>query len=118
MKNKDEKKLVVYSTDAERLRKMEEAAAAEERVETLAADKQILRVSRDNKQRGGKEVTLIRGFVGEEEDLTELAKRLKTACSVGGAVKDGEAILQGNQAEKVVALLLTWGYVKTKKSGG
>lgn len=114
MKNK----LVVYSTDADRLRKMEEEAAEAEKIETASPEKQILRVSRDNKQRGGKEVTLVKGFIGAEEDLEALGKRLKSSCGVGGSAKDSEILIQGNHVERVVEFLLAWGYSKTKKSGG
>jgi translation initiation factor 1 len=118
MKNKNNKETVVFSTDAEYLRRKQEEEAAENAVETPSADKQILRVSRDSKQRGGKEVTLVRGWVGTEDDLTDLGKRLKTSCGVGGSAKDAEILIQGNHVERVVALLLSWGYTKTKKSGG
>ena len=118
MKNKNNKEKIVFSTDAEFLRRKAEEEAAENAVETLAADKQMLRVSRDSKQRGGKEVTLVRGWVGTEDDLAELGKRLKTSCGVGGSAKEAESLIQGNYVERVVELLLGWGYTKTKKSGG
>ena len=115
MKNKKNNP-IVYSTDEDYLRKMEEEA--QEEAETLAADKQLLRVKRDNKQRGGKEVTLIDGFVGSEDDLQALGKVLKTKCGVGGSAKDGQIIVQGNHTDKVLALLIEMGYTKTKKIGG
>jgi len=80
--------------------------------------KQQLRVLIDRKQRKGKEVTIVTGYEGAEEDLKALGKMLKSKCGVGGSTKDGEIIIQGNQREKVVTLLLDAGYVKTKKSGG
>lgn len=86
-------------------------------VETLPANKQQLKVWIDKKKRKGKEVTLVTGFVGTEEDLKALGKTLKTKCGVGGSVKDGEIIVQGNQREKVVALLVEMDY-KAKKAGG
>ena len=79
---------------------------------------QNLRLHLDKKLRGGKEVTLVKGFNGPTEKLDLLGKLLKTKCGVGGAVKDNEIILQGNHREKVLSLLIELGYNQSKKSGG
>ena len=63
-------------------------------------------------------MTLIEGFVGTEDDLKDLGKMLKSKCGVGGTVKDGQILIQGNFKEKIADLLLKEGYVKTKKKGG
>lgn len=111
---KKKKKLTFYSTnpDAEWFDEEEDV------METLPVQQQKLRVLRDRKQRKGKEVTLVTGFVGTEEDLKDLGKTLKSKCGVGGSSKDNEIILQGNWVEKVVDLLKGMGYSQTKRIGG
>ena len=103
MDNKNDKKErinVVYSTNPNYQYEYNQ----EEEQETLAPEKQNLRVTLDSKQRKGKTVTLVQGFTGTEEDLKELAKLLKNKCGVGGSVKDGEIIIQGEVKEKGAVL--------------
>jgi translation initiation factor 1 len=105
---------VVYSTNPN----FNYESESEEEQETLPKNQQKLYVSIDRKQRGGKDVTLVEGFVGTEEDLKELGKTLKSKCGVGGSVKDGEILIQGALRDKVYDLLLKDGYTQTKKKGG
>lgn len=103
---------VVFSTNPD----FNYTTDAQEEVETLAPAKQNLRVWLDRNHRGGKTVTLVKGFVGSEEDLKELARMLKNRCGVGGSAKDGEIIIQGDHRERVLQLLLDAGY-RAKKAG-
>lgn len=102
---------VVYSTNPD----FKYETPVEEEDETLPPARQNLRVGIDRRNRGGKQVTLISGFVGREEDLAALAKTLKTRCGVGGAAKDGEILIQGDFRDRIVQLLTTLGY-KAKRS--
>ncbi|CAH0999576.1 hypothetical protein LEM8419_00876 [Neolewinella maritima] len=77
-----------------------------------------LRVQVDRKYRRGKAATLVTGFTGPDDVLQALGKSLKVQCGVGGSVKDGTIIIQGDQRERVIELLLAEGYVNTKRSGG
>ena len=104
---------VVYSTNPDFGYEMDND---EEQV-TLDKDKQNLRVSIDKKNRGGKVVTLITGFVGTENDLKELGKLLKSKCGVGGSAKDVEIIVQGDFKQRVIDLLKAEGYTQTKPVG-
>jgi translation initiation factor 1 len=113
MAKKKEKKLIVYSTNPNFQYQFEE----EQESETLAPQNQLLYVSIDRKQRAGKEVTLIEGFIGSDEDLKELGKVLKSKCGVGGTAKDGEILIQGNFKQKAADILSSLGY-KIKLKGG
>ena len=104
---------VVYSTNPNFNYEMDDD---EEQV-TPAPAQQNLRVQLDRKNRGGKVVTLITGFVGTDNDLKDLGKFLKTKCGVGGADKDGEIIVQGDFKQKILELLKKEGYTKTKPIG-
>jgi translation initiation factor 1 len=112
MKNNDWKDRlnVVYSTNPNFSYETEE----EEVQETLPAAKQRLRVTLDRKNRGGKVVTLVTGYVGDDDSLKELGRLLKSKCGVGGAVKDGEIIVQGDFREKVIEILKKEGFTSTK----
>ena len=103
---------MVYSTNPDF-----EPEEFNEQRQTPASRHQDLRIHLDRKQRKGKAVTLIKGFVGSDNDLKELGKALKSKCGVGGAVKNGEILLQGDHGDKVLAMLTEKGY-KAKKSGG
>ena len=112
-KNKPDNRGFVFSTNPD----FEFQPDEPEEVEDLPNEEQKLRVWIDRKQRKGKEVTLIAGFSGSEDSLKDLAKELKTKCGVGGSVKDGEILLQGNHRDKVLDYLLEKGYKKAKKAG-
>lgn len=114
MANKKKEKVnIVYSTNPDFQFQFDE----EEEIQTLPKAKQKLYVSIDRKQRAGKEVTLIEGFVGTDEDLKELGKMLKSKCGVGGTAKDNEILIQGNFKEKIFDLLVKEGYSVKKKGG-
>ncbi len=105
---------VVYSTNPDFEYQHEDT---EGDVEDLPKGQQKLRIHLE-RLKGNKEATIIRDFVGTTETLEALGKLLKTKCGVGGSVKDGEVLIQGNQRDKVLQLLITEGYSQTKKAGG
>ncbi len=99
--SKKNKKGVVYSTDPDY--NYEYDGNAEE--ETLSPSEQHLKIYLDKKQRNGKKVTLIEGFIGSKDDLNSLAKNLKTLCGVGGSAKDSIILIQGDFRDKVSTYL-------------
>lgn len=101
---------VMYSTNPD----FQYNTGDEEEADTLPKEKQQLRISLDKRNRGGKMVTLITGFIGTSDDLTALGKLLKVKCGVGGSAKDGEIIVQGDLRKKVLDILQKEGYVKSR----
>lgn len=97
---------VVFSTNPDFVYEQEE----DQQEETLEPCRQNLIVSIDRKGRAGKQVTLVKGFIGREDDLAELGRTLKVKCGVGGSAKDGEIAIQGDFRDRVVDLLKSMGY--------
>jgi translation initiation factor 1 len=109
-KNKPDTRGFVYSTDPN-------FSFEEEQINlsTLPPAQQKLRIRLDTKQRAGKVVTLVTGFIGQPEDAEDLGKKLKNYCGTGGSAKDGEIIVQGDHRDKVLQWLLKNGYTAAKK---
>lgn len=104
-KNKIDTSRLVYSTDPNFSVEEEH-----EEQETLSISQQKLKVKLDTKQRAGKVVTLVEGFIGTQSDLENLGKQLKTKCGTGGSAKDGQIIIQGDYKIKVIENLQKMGY--------
>ncbi|HET9747293.1 MAG TPA: translation initiation factor [Chitinophagaceae bacterium] len=109
-KNKPDSRGFVFSTDPNFQFKQEN-----ENIETRAPSQQQLTVRLDTKHRAGKAVTLITGFIGKEEDLADLGKKLKSFCGTGGSAKDAEIMIQGDQRDKVMQWLVKNGYNRTRR---
>lgn len=101
---------VVYSTNPDFQYNYDE----EEEAQTLPKNQQKLRVSIEKKGRGGKTVTVIKGFTGPEDDLKELGRLLKSRCGVGGSAKDGEILIQGDLKARITEVLKAEGYTQAK----
>ena len=101
---------VVYSTNSD----YEYSDDSQEEADTLPKNQQKLRLNMERAGRGGKTVTLVKGFVGSEEDITALCKLLKQKCGVGGSVKDGEIIIQGDHRQRLVEILKKEGFCQAK----
>ena len=101
---------VVYSTNPD----FEYSDDSQEEADTLPKNQQKLRLNMERAGRGGKTVTLVKGFVGSDEDINALCKLLKQKCGVGGSVKDGEIIIQGDHRQRLVEILKKEGFCQAK----
>ena len=110
-KNKSDKNGFVFSTDPNFRFEEEDIPVSE----TLVPKQQKLKIRLDTKHRGGKAVTLVEGFIGKEDDLEDLGKKLKNYCGTGGSVKDGLIIIQGDQRDKILQWLQKNQYSNAKK---
>ena len=112
MSNKNKNKQgVVYSTNPNF-----EFTEENQAIETIPPSKQDLRVWLE-RGKGGKVSTVVKGFIGKEEDLEDLGKKMKQLCGAGGSAKEGEIIIQGDARDKIITYLTKVGY-KAKKAGG
>lgn len=103
--NKKNKDGIVYSTNPDHKYNSQPHSSA-----SISPAQQKLHVFVDKKNRGGKTVTIVAGFSGKEEDREKLGRELKSKCGVGGSVKDGEIIIQGDHRERIIAVLTAGGY--------
>ncbi len=111
-KSRHNRKDIVYSTNPDF---NYEHDGNDESTETLPASEQRLKVYLDSKaKKKGKQATLVNGFKGSDEDIKKLGKLLKTKCAVGGSVKDGEILIQGDFRDKIVRILTGEGYSAKK----
>jgi translation initiation factor 1 len=110
-KDKSDKHGFVYSTDPNFRFENEEEQAQQ----TLPPKQQKLKIRLDTKHRAGKAVTLVEGFIGTDDDLQDLGKKLKNYCGTGGSAKDGEIIIQGDQRDKVLQWLQKNEFTNSKK---
>jgi Translation initiation factor 1 (eIF-1/SUI1) and related proteins len=101
---------VVYSTDAD----FDYSEDSQEGQNTLPKNQQKLRLYMERAGRGGKTVTIVKFFIGSDEDMLTLCKLLKQKCGVGGSVKDGEIIIQGDHRQRLIEILKKEGYTQTK----
>ena len=109
-KKKSSNNGIVYSTDPT-FRPTEDT---QEQRETLPPSKQLLRLRFETKHRAGKTVTIISGFIGRDEHLEDLGKKIKSFCGTGGSIKDGEIIIQGDHRQKILDWLKKTGYASAK----
>lgn len=109
-KKKSNSNGIVYSTNPDF--KIEEESAPQE---SLTPKQQKLKVRLDTRQRAGKAVTLVEGFIGPDEELDSLGRQLKTHCGTGGSVKDGEILIQGDQRDKITQWLIAKGFTSAKR---
>lgn len=112
-KNRSDQHGFVYSTNPDFKFEADTAHPA-----TLPPAQQRLRIQLETKHRGGKTASVILGFTGSDEDLQDLAKKLKSFCGTGGNAKDGEIVIQGDHRDKLLQWFQKNGYTQTKKSGG
>ena len=104
---------IVYSTNKDYVPDIDETLDSE----VISSKKQPLKVWLEKNSRGGKTVSIVKGFRGSKEELENLAKTLKTKCGVGGSVKEGDILIQGDHRDKILKILGELGY-QAKKAGG
>jgi len=105
---------IVYSTSSDFNYK---GSDDDNQAESKPNNQQQLRIWLESNNRGGKKVTIVRGYEGDGSDLIDLSKQLKSNLGTGGSVKNGEIIIQGDFRDRVVSFLEKEGF-KAKKAGG